>query len=88
MKNKKKIYISLVIVSMFALAMCKTDSKKQEETSSTEFAKTEQTDTLSKSSDSTKLSYICPPCACAMHDSIFTSPGTCPGCGMALVLKK
>jgi hypothetical protein len=88
MKNKKMIFFSLFIVALLSLAMCKPDGKKQEGNNGKEFIKTEQTDTLSQSSDTTKLAYVCPPCACSMDDSTFTAPGICPACGMVLVLKK
>lgn len=29
--------------------------------------------------------YTCPPCGCVMSGRLFSSPGTCPVCGMALI---
>jgi hypothetical protein len=31
--------------------------------------------------------YVCPPCGCAHDKEVFHAPGTCPSCGMQLVLK-
>ncbi|GAA0893806.1 hypothetical protein GCM10009122_34850 [Fulvivirga kasyanovii] len=29
--------------------------------------------------------FVCPPCNCSMHDSIFVEPGVCPQCSMKLI---
>ena len=31
--------------------------------------------------------YVCPPCGCGKDDQIYDKPGSCPVCGMQLVLK-
>lgn len=31
--------------------------------------------------------FVCPPCGCGNHDQVYTEPGECPACNMALVAK-
>ena len=35
--------------------------------------------------DISSAGYVCPPCGCAMHETIFNSPGRCPACRMPLI---
>lgn len=37
--------------------------------------------------DSARVDYVCPPCPCNMHDSVWHHPGVCPACHMPLVRK-
>lgn len=34
-----------------------------------------------------KKAYVCPPCDCGNHDTVYEQPGGCPSCSMALVEK-
>jgi copper(I)-binding protein/putative intracellular protease/amidase len=31
--------------------------------------------------------YVCPPCGCGVDDKIYDKPGSCPACGMTLMIK-
>lgn len=42
--------------------------------------------TLTAQSTETQA-FVCPPCGCGNHDQVYTKPGECPACNMALVAK-
>ena len=45
-------------------------------------------DLVSHAQEAQKKVYVCPPCGVDCHDDKYVEPGTCPACGMYLVVER
>jgi hypothetical protein len=88
----KRIYL---LATIGLLAACGGDQQKDKAAVPADHSAAATTAATGKESSAAatdtligKIAYVCPPCQCSMHDTVFYHAGVCPACHMPLVRKQ